>query len=245
MGQTSTRCLPFLKPAHADLRASLLVPLPKVRPSLEGGLLTWNPPQKVMFGSSRLWCHSPPKRGAYRNVDPTGRIAALEMLGALLLTSLLIHHMEVHIFYAFSLRWSQTTSAASTAEPADAANSYITISGAQITPSHCKRDLTQWADELTHLNPCRFSPKNWPTLRTGTHTSRGSSSSYSFASYFARMAWCRLLSHLSASQGRLVGGCASGVVLNFRFWSSWVDLPGVRISVDTTHGFTDRCEWAT
>jgi hypothetical protein len=70
-----------------------------------GGWITdLEPPQKVMFGSSRLWCHSPPKRGAYRNVDPTGRIAALEMLGALLLTSLLIHHMEVHIFYAFSLR---------------------------------------------------------------------------------------------------------------------------------------------
>eukprot|EP00438_Fugacium_kawagutii_P015464 Skav202294 [mRNA] locus=scaffold3364:93057:93971:- [translate_table: standard] len=105
---------------------------------------------------------------AFKDGDPSHRIAALEMFGALLLTSLLISRRSPgSINLPLELVTDNQGNAYSLLSgkakqlPGSAFLMQIVLllydSGAHLCPSHRKRDLNQWADDLTHPHPEGFS----------------------------------------------------------------------------------------
>eukprot|EP00438_Fugacium_kawagutii_P020166 Skav209788 [mRNA] locus=scaffold9:678961:679755:- [translate_table: standard] len=105
---------------------------------------------------------------AFKDGDPSRRIAALEMFGTLLLTSLLISRRSPgSINLPLELVTDNQGNAYSLLSgkakqlPGSAFLMQIVLllydSGAHLCPSHRKRVLNQWADDLTHPHPEGFS----------------------------------------------------------------------------------------
>eukprot|EP00435_Cladocopium_sp_Y103_P060109 s690_g21.t2 len=107
---------------------------------------------------------------AFVDGDSTRRIAALEMLGTLILVSLLLTKSEASLLRLqlslisdnqgniFALLNSHTRKMPTAAFLMQLV--YLLYEKrAQIAPSHCKRDHNQWADDLTHSEPQGFTPE--------------------------------------------------------------------------------------
>eukprot|EP00438_Fugacium_kawagutii_P026476 Skav202787 [mRNA] locus=scaffold326:557621:558709:+ [translate_table: standard] len=106
---------------------------------------------------------------AFKDGDPSRRIAALEMFGTLLLTALLIDkrtddtvNLPLELVTDNQGNAYSLLSGKAKQFPCSAFLMQIVLllynSGAHLCPSHRKRDLNQWADDLTHPHPEGFAP---------------------------------------------------------------------------------------
>ena len=107
---------------------------------------------------------------AFVERDSSRRIAALEMLGTLLLATCLIqqgHSSLLRLQLALMsdnqgnvyALLNQQTRKMPTAAFLMQLVSLLYDRGAQLAPHHCKRDHNQWADDLTHPDPVGFTPE--------------------------------------------------------------------------------------
>ena len=107
---------------------------------------------------------------AFVDKDSSRRIAALEMLGTLLLATCLIqqgHSSLLRLQLALMsdnqgnvyALLNQQTRKMPTAAFLMQLVSLLYDRGAQLAPHHCKRDHNQWADDLTHPDPVGFTPE--------------------------------------------------------------------------------------
>lgn len=117
----------------------------------------------------QLWMDPAIHPWAFKDGDPSRRIASLEMLGALILAYNLLARRDTALLH-FPLELVADNqgnvysllSGRSKTFPCSAFLMQIVLlfydAGAHLCPSHRKRDFNQWADELTHPDPQGFSP---------------------------------------------------------------------------------------
>ena len=119
------------------------------------------------------WCHLRLEESNYpwlfKTKTASAMIPALELLGSLILITFILRMGEKHqlavripvitdnqgnVFCMLNNKTRQMPTAAILMQLV------LTLhkGGAQLAPSHVKRDLNQWADELTHPNPTGFNP---------------------------------------------------------------------------------------
>ena len=135
-----------------------------------GWLANIENPSKDQVWWFQFQVHQQDHPWAFCDGDPTRRIAALEMFGTLILTSLLISKGGKSLLRTrlslisdnqgniFALLNQKTKKM-----PTSAFLMQLVLllheAGVQLAPSHMKRDLNQWADELTHPGHVGFTPE--------------------------------------------------------------------------------------
>ena len=114
---------------------------------------------------------------AFVDGDSTRRIASLEMLSTLVLAALLIQRGSSTLLRlqlalisdnqgnVFALL-NQNTRKMPTAAFLMQLVHLLYDRGAQLAPNHCKRDHSQWADELTHPAPVGLTPEKRLSLQS-------------------------------------------------------------------------------
>lgn len=134
-----------------------------------GGWLTdKDQPSKDEVLWFQLWVDPALHPWAFKDGDPSRRIAALEMLGTLILTYFLLEKRDTSLVQfpldlvtdnqgnAYSL-----LSGKSRTYPCSTFLMQLVLllynSGTHLSPSHRKRDFNRWADELTHPLPHGFT----------------------------------------------------------------------------------------
>ena len=126
----------------------------------------WLSPEPTPSKRSVYWFHLHLTETAFPWLFKSkAMIPALELLGSLILRMGERHQLAVKIPVitdnqgnVFSVLNNKTRQM-----PTAAIMMQIVLTlhkgGAQLAPSHVKRDLNQWADELTHPNPTGFDPE--------------------------------------------------------------------------------------